>query len=155
MRAARATFLLLLFLTSFGRCWADTYGLLSNSSWACCAPVDAASHDHDHEVDHTHASMQNNDGSTAPEPYPASDCSGCSLIRSGYTSTVIGFDLNAPISLDFVPEWDDLHLRIQRMLSWAEEAQESPPAWSMDRVVLTISEIVTTSAISVRGPNLA
>ena len=128
--------------------------MLNDSSWACCTPVDAASHHHDDEAEHSHDSGHEDEENTLPEPYPTPDCSGCTIVKAGFTSATVDFHLPAPVLLDFVPVWDDLYLRIQRILSWAEEAQESPPAWSMDHVLETISEIVSTSAISVRGPNL-
>jgi len=89
-----------------------------------------------------------------PEPFRSSDCLGCSLVKSGFTSTGVDLDFTAPVFIAFVPEWDDLHPRVQRILSRAEDAQESPPAWSLNQVIPTISEIVTDSAVSVRGPNL-
>lgn len=151
MRAVRATFLLLLFVTSFARCWADTYGVLAHSSWACCKPVSQENHDchgddsdHDHEKEHDHE----------PEPFPSSDCSGCSLVKAGFTSTGVDLNFNAPAFIAFVPEWDDLHLRVQRILIRAEDAQEPPPPWSIGQVIMTMTDIVTTSAVSVRGPNL-
>lgn len=151
MRSVRATFLLLLFIVSFGRCWADTYGLLGSSSWACCEPViekvhdcHGEDHDHDHEREHDHE----------PEPFPSSDCSGCSLVKAGFTSVGTDLDFTAPVFTAFVPEWDDLVLRVQRILSRAEDAQVPPPPWSVGQVIMTMSDIVTTSAVSVRGPNL-
>lgn len=151
MRSVRATFLLLLFIVSFGRCWADTYGLLGSSSWACCEPViekdhdcHGEDHDNDHEREHDHE----------PEPFPSSDCSGCSLVKAGFTSVGADLDFTAPVFTAFVPEWDDLFLRVQRILSRAEDALVPPPPWSIGQVIMTMSDIVTTSAVSVRGPNL-
>lgn len=100
--------------------------------------------DHDHEEEHDHE----------PQPFPSSDCSGCSLVKAGFTSVTADFDLAAPAFTAFVPEWDDLDMRIRRILSRAQDAQEPPPPWSVGQVIVTMSNIVTTSAVSVRGPNL-
>lgn len=160
MRAVRATFLLLLFVTSFARCWADTHGLLAASALACCEPVELAHFcDHDDHSKHESHNEHDQDGHEheeipVPEPFPPSDCSGCVLVKSGFVSSVITVDSPNPVFVNFIPEWNDLDVRIQRILSRAEKAQESPPPWSIDHVAKTTSEIVMTSTVSVRGPNL-
>jgi len=151
MRAVRATFLLLLFVTSFARCWAASYGVLDHSSGECCGSVSHKHHDsHEDDSDHDHEGEHDHE----PKPFPPSDCSGCGLVKAGFTSTGVDLDFNAPVFIAFVPEWDDLDLRVQRILSRAEDAQEPPPPWSLGQVIMTMTDIVTTSAVSVRGPNL-
>jgi hypothetical protein len=76
------------------------------------------------------------------------------LVKAGFTSVGTDLDFTAPVFTAFVPEWDDLVLRVQRILSRAEDAQVPPPPWSVGQVIMTMSDIVTTSAVSVRGPNL-
>ena len=151
MKAVRATFLLLLFLTSFGRCWAESYGLLASSSWACCESVNHDNFVFDCRGDDSNSESEHN---RQPDPIPASDCSSCDLVESGFTSTGAHLDFTAPIFFAIVPDWDDFQLRIQRIISRAEEAHDFPVAWSENQVILTISGIVTTTAVSVRGPNL-
>ena len=77
------------------------------------------------------------------------------MIKAVFTSVGTNLDFTAPVFTAFVPQWDDLILRVQRVLSRAEDAQEPPPPWSVGQALMTMSDIVTTSAVSVRGPNLA
>jgi hypothetical protein len=151
VRSVRASFLLLLFVTSFARCWADTHGLLESSSWDCCEPVNHECHDH-HEDDFDNDQREEHDHE--PQPFPSSDCSGCSMVKAGFTSVTADLGFTAPVFTSIVPEWDDLDVRIRRILSRAQNAQEPPPPWSVGQVIMTMSDIVTTSAVSVRGPNL-
>ena len=104
----------------------------------------AEDHDCDHEKDHDHE----------PLPFPSSDCSGCSLVKAGFTSVGTDLGFTAPVFTAIIPEWDNLDLRVQRTVSRAEDTQEPPPPWSRGQVIMAMSDIVTTSAVSVRGPNL-
>jgi len=149
--------MLLVFITSFGRCWADTYGLLGDSDLACCDPIvvqDDCHHEGDGDHHHEQHEHEEDKQPPLPDPFQTSDCSGCSLVKAGFIFSAVDLDFQAPLFVAIVPEWDDLHLRVLRILSLDLDAQESPPACSQDQAILTTCEIVTTTAISVRGPNL-
>ena len=103
-----------------------------------------------HGDDSEHAAEHDSESA----PFPATNCSSCQLIESGFTSTVAQLNFTAPVFFAIVPDWDDFNLRIQRILSRAEEAHDFTMAWSANQVISTMSEIVTTTAVSVRGPNL-
>ena len=143
MRQFRAIFLLLLFITSFTRCWADSSGFLEGTIFACCEPAEHAHDDHEHE----NSDKDHDEGSENPEP----DCSNCDLVKSGFISNSLDVSIPAPFFVDLDQNWSDLLLRIER-LSYLEECRVVEPP---ERVyVLVMSRIVTTSAVSVRGPNL-
>ena len=144
MRVCRATFLILLFITSFARCWADVSGLLDQSSLACCASVEHLNHDHEGENSHDNDSED-----------PIRNCGTCNLVESGFT--VSSFDIEVPTSffviyLDQI--WSDIFLHTNSLLSAKESLVLLPPVPPEMGTNLSSSRIVTTSAISVRGPNL-
>ena len=145
MKSTRAIFLFLIFIISFGRCWADTIGMLDQSSLACCTPV---SHDHqdgEHEKDHPEKTDDQSD---------ESQCSGCDLIESGFTSAVVNLDSPPPISFHFIAEWNDLRFCIQHIILNTKNVRIPPPEWSIDYLIMSTCDIVATSAVSVRGPDL-
>ncbi|MGJ8677060.1 MAG: hypothetical protein ACSHX0_06060 [Akkermansiaceae bacterium] len=144
MRAFRATFLLLLFITSFARCWADVSGLLDQSSLACCAPVEHLDHDHESEDSHDENSED-----------PVRNCATCDLVKSGFT--VSSLDLEVPTSFFVIylnQIWSNIFLHTNCLLSAKESLVLLPPVPPEMGTNLSSSRIVTTSAISVRGPNL-
>ena len=145
MRQLRAIFLLLLFITSFTRCWADSSGFLDGSIFACCEPVEHL-HD-DHEQVSSEIDTDHNEGSEAPEP----DCSNCDLVKSGFTQNSLDLTIPFPLFVDLDQNWIDLLFRIER-LSYLEECRGEEPPERAD--ILVMSRIVTTSAVFVRGPNL-
>lgn len=145
MRHFRAIFLLLLFITSFTRCWADSSGFLEGTILACCEPSEHLHDDHvqvNSEIDTDH-----NEGSEAPEP----DCSNCDLVKSGFISNFLDLNIQPPIFVDLDQNWIDILFRIERLLFLEECRGKEPPERGY---VLVISRIVTTSTVSVRGPNL-
>ena len=145
MRQLRAIFLLLLFITSFTRCWADSSGFLEDSIFACCEP---AGHLHDdHEPVNNETDMDHSEGNEAPEP----DCSNCDLVKSGFISNSLDLDIPSPFFVDLDQDWIDLLVRVE-FLSCLEECQGVVPPDRGD--ILVMSRIVTTSAVFVRGPNL-
>jgi len=151
----RATFLILLFVTSFGQCWADTLGLFASSEWVCCEPAPKEHHCDGHENEgrdeHDHHEEEKD---SSQSPFPPSNCLGCDLVKSGFISSTVDVDTPAPIFTVCILEWYNLEVCIRHVLSCADDAQEPPPPWSLDRDIMTISDIVMTSAVSVRGPNL-
>lgn len=151
MKAVRATFLLLLFLTSFGRCWAESYGLLDSTRWACCetristsAKFDCHDQDSERHIEHDQE----------PEPIPSSNCSVCNIVDTGFTSSAVHLDFTAPVFFAIIPDWHELYLRIQRIFARNNDAHDFSETWSLSQVIPTTSEIVTSTAVSVRGPNL-
>lgn len=143
VRQFRAIFLLLLFITSFTRCWADSSGFLEGTIFACCEPAEHVHDDHEHES----SDKDHDEGSETPEP----DCSNCDLVKSGFTQSSLDLTIPFPLFVDLDKNWNDLLLRIER-LSYLEEYRGADPPERVD--VLVMSRIVTTSAVSVRGPNL-
>lgn len=145
MRQLRAIFLLLLFTTSFTRCWADSSGFLEGSSFGCCKTVEHLDDDHEREDNDNYT--DHNEGSEVPEP----DCFNCDLVKSGFTSNSLDLNIPPPSFVDLDQNWIDILFRIERLLFLEECRGEEPPERGH---VLVISRIVTTSTVSVRGPNL-
>ena len=170
----RAIFMLLVFLTSFGRCWAEQYGLLNGSDWACCpskvsasfteeqvAPADHHEHSHNHDDDHdcNHEEVPKDnhpEHPSVPLPSPGDDspCEICNLIDSGFTTLFSSIDIPEPIfeltELPWFSQWGGFQFDL-----FAEPAEELPPP---DRryhpCSLSTCELVTSTTVSVRGPNV-
>jgi len=158
------------FLTSFGRCWAEQYGLLDGSELACCpAEVHASSlqnqessaeqHHHEHEHDGSHDcpsqdSSQEPQNLPSPSPTENAPCEVCDLIQTGFAGSSVSVETPTPISsLADVPTfsvWDNF-LLISFTRPVDEPSASSPPD---QYYPLHTSELVTSTTVSVRGPNL-
>jgi len=166
--------MLIVFLTSFGRCWAEQYGLLNGSSWACC-PTEAIvtfspirqnveeSHDHSHEH-HEHGSHdcgsqevpQERQDRPVPLPLPSDEtpCGVCCLIDSGFAQVSSSVEIPAPIFDVAELLWFLERIEYQLKIT-AKAVVEPPPRSAIDQnYSISTSELVTSTTVSVRGPNV-
>ena len=164
--------MLIVFLTSFGRCWAEQYGLLDGSELACCpAEVHTSSlqnqesqlehHHHEHEHNSSHNSSHDcpsqdspPEPQTSPSPIDNVPCEVCDLIQTGFAGSSVSVETSTQIfSWADVPtfsEWGNfLHDKFTRPVD--ELSASSPPDHYYP---LHTSELVTSTTVSVRGPNL-
>jgi hypothetical protein len=170
MQKFRAIFMLIVFLTSFGRCWAEQYGLLDGSELACCpAEVHTSSlQNQDSQVEHHHHEHEHDDShdcpsqDSAPEPQnPASPsppdnapCEVCNLIQSGFAGSPVLVEIPTQIfSFANLPTFSEWRVFLCNSFTWpADELSASDPP---DQYYpLPTSELATSSTVSVRGPNL-
>lgn len=155
----RASFMLLVFLTSFGRCWAEQCGLLAGSNWACC-PIEASAHgshghlapdgcDHD-SPEHPHE----DENIPLRSPGEGPPCEVCELIQSGFIGLSSSLEIPAPIfSLVEIPwfsQWSVFNLSL-RNNCLDEPLVYGPPD---DLSSISTSRLVTSTTVSVRGPNV-
>ncbi|YCM44646.1 hypothetical protein V2O64_01245 [Verrucomicrobiaceae bacterium 227] len=149
MRQLRATFLLLLFITSFARCWADSSGLLTGSPLACCESLEEQHQDPDGKTRHEKHDQEDDENEV-----PLNDCPTCVMVKAGFTAGLPTLDLPTPYFVDLNQEWHEMLTRIEDIFSTEECLHLEAPVTPERGSVLVTSRIVTTSAISVRGPNL-
>ena len=163
--------MLIIFLTSFGRCWAEQYGLLDGSELACCptemhAPSlqnqesSAEHHHHGHENDDSHDCPSQDsipEPKNLPSPSPTNNapCEVCDLIQSGFTSSSVSVEIPTQTSgLPSVPlfsEWRNLKLNTIARRVDEPSASGSPPDQFHTH---STGELVISTTVSVRGPNL-
>ena len=166
--------MLLVFLTSFGRCWAEQYGFLNGSDWACCPSKVSApfteetvsqadhhehSHDHDdfHDCHHQEEPRDNHEEHpSVPAPSPQDDfpCEICNFIDSGFTTLSSSIEIPTPIfeltQLLWFNQWFGFQFDL-----FAEPVEGLPPPDRRYRPCsLSTSELVTSTTVSVRGPNV-
>jgi len=79
----------------------------------------------------------------------------CTLIQSGFINHSV--DISMPIvpAVDFSHDWAEFLARVERFFALEELEVSLPPPSSQDELILSTSQIVMESAVSVRGPNLA
>ncbi len=135
----KATILLLLFVATFGRCFAEQYGAIGGSDLACC-------------VEHTECCAEeepeHDDEERAPE------CPICQIIdHSGFVSASTQADLAPPnftvtTSLFTIDEWPFYPTTL-----WTGLSESVPPDIPdpPERPSLTLTKLVLCSA-PVRGP---
>lgn len=164
--------MLLVFLSSFGRCWAGQYGLLTGTGWECCpcpgsATVDPFSggqgHPHDHDDDQDHDCRSHEKGSDDQEiPWeePASPvpqdcpCQVCELIESGFVLLTSTISVPEPLFPAARPA-QLLVLDYSRSRPLGQVVDE-PPVYRPpdDERSIFMCELVTSTSISVRGPDM-
>jgi hypothetical protein len=138
MRQLQATILLLLFVATFGRCFAEQYGAISGSDLACCVVHTECCPDEDPEHD---------DEERTP------DCPICLIIDHSGFVTAGQTDLAPPVfteisSLFAIEAWNFYPLNLLSGLSEPEEPDIPDPP---ERQSLSLTELVLLSA-PVRGP---
>ena len=157
--------MLIVFLTSFGQCWAEQYGLLVDPELACCpAEVHASSmensvehHQHEHHDSHdgpSQDSLPEPQNPPSPSPGDNAPCEVCDLIQSGFAGSSVSVEIPTQIfSLTDVPllsEWS--HIQLNTIARSVDELSASDPP---DQYYpLSTSILVTSTTVSVRGPNL-
>ncbi len=138
MRQLKATILLLLFVATFGRCFAEQYGAIGGSELACC-------------VEHTECCADEEPDHDEEERTP--DCPVCLIIdHSGFVTTGQA-DLAPPVFTEIsalfnVDDWTISPARLLGGLSDPEEPDIPDPP---DRQSLSLTELVLYSA-PIRGP---
>lgn len=157
--------MLIVFLTSFGRCWAEQYGLLVDPELACCpAEVHASSmensvehHQHEHDGSHDCPSQDSPpEPQNPPSPSPTENvpCEVCDLIQTGFAGSSVSVKTPTQIfSLADVPMFSESGNFLLNSLTRPvdELSASSPPD---QYYPLHTSELVTSTTVSVRGPNL-
>lgn len=138
MRQLKAAILLLLFVATFGRCFAEQYGAIGGSDFACC-------------VKHTECcdneEPEHNDEERTP------DCPICLIIDHSGFLTAGQADLAAPVftaasSLFTINEWPCCPTTLPGGLPESGDPDIPDPP---ERQSLSLTELVLLSA-PVRGP---
>lgn len=149
MRQVRATILLLLFIATFGRCFAEQYGLIANSALACCVEVVAC-------CEAEHPAHHDEDDPAHHEDEETPDCPVCVLIDNNALVTAAAADLPAPSyalasSFFVLDEWNANLL--DPILDHPDPGSGNTPS-PPPRLSLSLTELVLFSA-PVRGPSMA
>jgi len=150
MRKLGSYLLILIFLTAYGRCVADQFGMLHTSETSCCVSVcDASDHCEDSQSGHP----ENSDSQEIPTP-----CQLCFILDSDSMLLEDGFELPTPSFLDvsdfftFCTTLDDL-LRSRALLFSSDltlSDHPDPPAEQRSRLLRT-----NAKTTPVRGPSIA
>ena len=138
MRQVKASILLLLFVATFGRCFAEQYGAIGDSGLACC-------------VEHTECCADEEPEHDNDERTP--ECPICLIIDSSGFLTADPVDLDPPVftatsSLFAISDWTFSPASLLTGLSEpVDQDIPDPPR----RQSLSLTELVLYSA-PVRGP---
>ena len=140
MRQLKATILLLLFIATFGRCFAEQYGVLGDNGLACC--VEQAACCDDEEPAH-------HDEGTPP------DCPICVIIDNNALLATLSLELPPPAfssasSFFAIDAWSAEFLVLFR--NHCDSGDDHIPP-SPERLSLSLTELVLCSA-PVRGPSV-
>jgi hypothetical protein len=150
MRKFGSYLLILIFLTAYGRCVADQFGMLHTSETSCCVSI-CDTNDHCKETQNDHS--EDSDSQEIPTP-----CQLCFILDSDSMLLEDSFEIPTPSFLDisnfftFCTTLDDL-LRSRELLFSSDltlSDHPNPPTEQRSRLLRT-----TAKTTPVRGPSIA
>ena len=150
MRKLGSYLLILIFLTAYGRCVADQFGMLHTSETACCAiACDAV----DHCGDTQDKQPENQDNQDDPAP-----CQLCFILNSDSMLLDDGIEIPAPTFSEITP-LSSLHNSLENLFGGQPPSfspglpssdHPDPPAEQRSRL-----QRIVAKTTPVRGPSIA
>ena len=162
MQQFRASLMLLVFLTSFGRCWAGHVGCEAHGHPSCPQVEDYLGsdsrdlhHDHLHHGEHHDclSTEAHDEAQGIPLPCDEFPCHVCELNRSGFLSAGSIITVSAPVFPVTSVDRAWLNEKLGKIVG-DPPAIRPEPSRSDQSFLFSIVDLVTRTSVSVRGPNL-